>query len=455
MRRYLVLLLVLTVFSPVLTRAEGHWTPGNGPDSTLNLIDKAAIASKLVTVRDKMLLKDYRGALQLCREILTDDRNNATAHYRMAEGFYELHEYTAGMESLNKALASDPKVNKEADYLMAKLHLRLNNLKEAQEALNRYKATITEKQYKDNEVNLFEGYVLTATELMQKPVAVKVTEMGENINSPHDDYAPIMSPDGKIFYFVSRRPSQNNSNLTPDFKYFEDIYTSTRDESGNWQKGELLEGKINTEEFDNVNFISKDGTTMYITQNILRVTKSADIAIAKQSKSGKWNMGKVIKSKKFPVNTSYFEACPTLPETMDQMIFISERQGGKGSSDLWKVSMNNGAPTAIAVNLATLNTPYNETTPYITGDGLYLFFSSDGPGSMGGTDIFVSKFEGGNWSAPVNLGYPINSTDNDTHFKLSPDGTKAYISSIRKEGTGGMDIYEIDLTGFDWKSLFK
>lgn len=453
MRKYLVLLLILAAFSPA--RAHDVTFVHVRPDSTLNLIDKGIIANKLIMVRDKLLVKDFRGALQLCREILTEDKNNATAHYRMAEGYYELHEYVAGFESLTKALASDNKVNKESEYLKAKLQLKLGNLTEAQEALTRYKGTLNEKQIKEQEVDLVEGYILTAQELMKNPLPVKITEMGENINSHQDDYAPIVSPDGKILYYASRRPSQVNSNLTPDFKYFEDIYFTIRDENGHWQKGELLDGKINTEEFDNMNFISKDGTTMYLTQNITGYTKSADISIAKQSKSGKWNMGKPIKSKKFPVNTSYFEACPTLPETMDQMIFISERQGGKGSSDLWKITMNNNTPASVAVNLGSINTAYNETTPYITPDGLYLFFSSDGPGSMGGTDIFVSKFVNGSWSAPVNMGYPINSTDNDTHFKLSPDGKKAYFASIRKEGTGGIDVYEVDLGSFDYKTVVK
>jgi len=454
MRKYLVLLLILAAFSP--SKASSSMAVMVRPDSTLNLIDKGIIANKLVMVRDKLLLRDYRGALQLCREILTEDKNNATAHYRMAEAYYELHEFPIAFESFNKAIASDAKVSKESEYLKAKLQTKLGNLTEAQEAITRYKGTLNEKQIKDQEVDLVEGYILTATELMKKPVEVKITEMGENVNSHQDDYAPIVSPDGKTLYYVSRRPSQVNSNLTPDFKYFEDIYTTTRDENGHWQKGELLDGKINTEEFDNVNFISKDGSIMYLTQNITGYTKSADIAVAKQSKSGKWNMGKPIKSKKFPVNTSYFDACPTLPETMDQMIFISERQpGGKGSSDLWKVTMTNNSPSAVAVNLGSLNTAYNETTPYITPDGLYLFFSSDGPGSMGGTDIFVSKFVNGSWSAPVNLGYPINSSDNDTHFKLSPDGKKAYFASIRKEGTGGIDIYEIDLGNYNVLELVK
>ncbi|HYG51915.1 MAG TPA: tetratricopeptide repeat protein [Flavobacteriales bacterium] len=425
------------------------------PDSTLNLLDKGLIMNKLIQVKDKIDLRDYRGALQMCREILTEDKNNATAHYRMAECYLEIFEYDLGLDAYSKAIAADPGVNKDADYLFAKLAHRAGKLEQALEAVTRYKATLNEKEIKQYEVDLNEQQIKTAMELVKKPVNAKPVEMGENINSHQDDYSPMLSPDGKTFYLCSRRPSSTGSNLAGDYKYFEDIYTSTVDENGSWQKAEPLDGKVNTDEFDNCNYISKDGTIMYVTYNVDKFTKSSDIAIAKMSKSGKWNLGKPIKSKE--VNTTYFDACPTLPDAMDQMVFISDRLGGSatGTSDLWKITMNNGAAIGVPVNLSSLNTVYNETTPCLTGDGLYMFFSSEGHGSMGGYDIFITKFVEGNWSTPVNLGYPINSVDDDTHFKLSPDGKKGYFSSIRRDGTGARDIYEVDLTSYDVFSLVK
>lgn len=424
------------------------------PDSTLNIIDKTLIANKLVTVKDKILDRDYRVALQLCREILVDDKNNATAHYRMAECYIEIYDYAQGLDAHAKAIAADPKVSKDADLLLARLAHRSGKLDVAKEAIARYKLTLSEKEIKDLEVDLMEQQILTAIELTQKPVNAKVTEMGENINSHQDDYSPLISPDGKTFFLCSRRASSTGSAVClADHKYYEDIYTSVRDESGNWQKAEVLDGKINTDEFDNCNYINNEGNIMYLTYNVHNFTKSSDIAIAKKSKSGTWNLGKPIKSK--AVNTSFFEACPTLPDAMDQMSFITERPGGKGGSDLWKVGMRNGSPLGEPVNLGSLNTAYNETTPCFSPDGLYMFFSSEGHGSMGGYDVFISKFVQGAWSTPINLGYPINSVDDDTHFKISPDGKKAYFSSIRKDGTGARDIYEVDLSSLDLYGLVK
>lgn len=419
------------------------------PDSTLNLIDKGIIANKLIQVRDKYIAGDYRGALQLSREVLTEDKDNATAHYRMAECYLKINEYGLGMVSLEKALASNPKINKESDYLMAMLAHRLGQLDKAKEALARLKPTLTEKELIDMEIDLMEQQIQTAIEKMKNPVNVTIKEMGENINGHQDDYSPLLSPDGKVFYFVSRRPSSTGSNVAGDYKYYEDIYTSVVDESGNWQKAEKLDAKVNTDEFDNLNYISKDGNIMYLTYNIEGFTKSSDLAVAKMSRSGKWNMGKLLKK----ANSTYFDACPTLPDAMDQMYFVSERPGGKGSSDMWKVTMSNGNVVGVPVNVSSLNTPYNETTPYISADGMTMFFSSEGHGSMGGYDIFMSRFQEGSWSTPINLGYPINTVDDETHFKISADGKKAYFSSIRKDGSGGRDIYELDLSNFDLKSL--
>jgi tetratricopeptide (TPR) repeat protein len=424
------------------------------PDSSLNIIQKGLIANKLLLVKDNIIKSNYRNALSLCREILVDDKDNAMAHYRMAECYLKIFEYETGLLSHAKALASDPKVSKESDLLLAYLSHRAGKLELAKEAILRYKATLNEKEIVDQEVDLTEMQISTAVELMKNPVNAKVVEMGENINSHQDDYSPLISPDGKTFYLCSRRPSSTGSEVNQfDFKYFEDIYTSTRDESGNWQKAEVLDGKINTDEFDNCNYLNKEGDIMYLTYNVTNFTKSSDIAIAKMSKSGKWNLGKPIKSKL--VNTTFFEACPTLPDAMDQMVFITERPGGSGGSDLWKVGMRSGTPIGKPVNLSSLNTKYNETTPCFSGDGLFMFFSSEGHGSMGGYDIFISKFVQGTWSTPVNLGYPINSVDDDTHFKISPDGKKAYFSSIRKDGSGARDIYEVDLSNLDLYGLIK
>lgn len=425
------------------------------PDSSLNVIQKGVIANKLILVKDKMYTLDYRGALQLCREILVDDKDNATAHYRMAECYFLIFDYKDGLESHAKAMASDPKVSKESDFLLARLSHKSGKLDVAKEAITRYKATLNEKEIKEQEVDLIETQILTAIELMKTPVNAKVNEMGENVNSNQDDYSPLISPDGKTLYLCSRRASSTGSEIAGDFKYFEDIYTSTRDENGNWQKAEVLDGKINTDEYDNCNYLNKEGNVMYLTYNVHNFTKggSSDIAISKLSKAGKWNIGKLIKSK--TLNTTFFEACPTLPDAMDQMVFITDRPGGSGGSDLWKTGMNNGTPQGIPVNITSLNTPYNETTPYLSADGLYMFFSSEGHGSMGGYDIFVTKFVQGTWSVPVNLGYPINSVDDDTHFKISPDGKKAYFSSIRRDGSGGRDIYEVDLSSLDLFGLIK
>jgi hypothetical protein len=152
------------------------------------------------------------------------------------------------------------------------------------------------------------------------------------------------------------------------------------------------------------------------------------------------------------INTLYFEISPSCTADGNTMYFVSERAGGEGKSDIWvtrKISRNGwGKPKNLG---PIINTPYNETTVFITPDEKYLFFSSTGHAGMGGYDIYYSKNVEGAWSDPKNIGFPINTVSDETHFQYYPSLGKAYYSKISQEGDGGQgmrDIFEIDLADF-------
>jgi Tol biopolymer transport system component len=131
------------------------------------------------------------------------------------------------------------------------------------------------------------------------------------------------------------------------------------------------------------------------------------------------------------------------------MYFVSDRKGEKSSTDIYAVQKN-GKSWGVAKPLPfNVNTAGRETTPYITPDGKYLFFSSDGHTGFGGLDVFVSENLGDSWSDPVNLGTTINTVNNDSHFVYSSDKKKGYISGIQIEGSkASLDIFELDLSNF-------
>lgn len=423
----------------------------SNPDSSKNIIEKTIILKKMTDAKNLQYAGDYKGALSAYREVITQDKNHAAAHYRAAECYYELLNYNACLEYLNKSLELDPKVNAESDYLMGKVCHRLLKLDEAITAFEKFKTANSTNTTKlaDYMVDEYIEQCKRAKQLMANPLKVKVTNM-EFLNSRNYDYAAFETSDAKILYFGSRRPQSTGGIVsTADSKYFEDIYFCSRNEDGTWSEPRQVEGKLNTDEHDLVSFISADGSTMYITQNISRYTKSSDIAFAKLSKStDKWAMAKLLPKGSKAINTSFFDGCPTLTADEKTMYFVSERGGEKHGADIYKSNKLGSNKWSEPVPVNELNTPMQETTPFIYKD-IYLFFSSEGHGSMGGYDIFYSKFEAGTWSAPKNLGYPVNSVNHDIYFRLSADGKRGYLSSIRADGKGEFDIYEIDFSEMD------
>ena len=212
--------------------------------------------------------------------------------------------------------------------------------------------------------------------------------------------------------------------------------------------------RINSDGFDSFSHLSTDGLSALMTINTSllisdKATNSSDIFELSFSNKGKWSTPKRIKNK--TINTSFFEGSPTMTGDGNTLYFVSDRKGLKKSTDIY-VSKKVDKVWGDAVPLSdTINSTGTETTPYITPDGRYLFFSSDGHLGMGGLDVFVSENLGDSWSKPINLGIKINSVNNDTHFKYYPELKKAVLSGFEIVGQkSSIDMYEIDMTGFEY-----
>jgi len=171
-----------------------------------------------------------------------------------------------------------------------------------------------------------------------------------------------------------------------------------------------------------------------------------DIYYSKLSSSGKWgtpvSMGK-------PINTTFFEGGACISPDGSSIYFVSERPGGFGHADIYVSKRINHSEWGEPVNLGPdVNTTEDEGGIFLAPDGKTLFLSSNGYNSMGGYDIFKTVNENGKWSKPVNLGYPINTIDNDMSLTLSVDAQTGYFSSDRKGGKGDLDIYKVDLSNY-------
>jgi len=297
------------------------------------------------------------------------------------------------------------------------------------------------KHYLYPDADLGVKQVNHARELVANPVEFNIQNMGSVINSQYPDYSPVISIDENALFYTSRRLRNDSSNLNVIDRnsglYFDDIYVSYRDRQGNWQEPELL--NINTSEHSATMNVSPNGQVLYVYKN------DDGGSIYESTLVGETWTEPVKMSDK--INSSAWETHLAITSDGNTIYFISNRKGGEGGRDIWRVKKLPDGEWSDALNMGpVLNTPYEEDAVFISPDENTLYFSSQGHNSMGGFDVFYSvKDDEGNWSPPRNIGYPINTVDDDVFFVTSADGKRAYFSSFREEGFGEKDIYVIDL----------
>lgn len=432
----------------------GSWAQ---PDTTLNLIEKGKVKYRLEEAKVKLINYDYRGALKGFREVLQADKENAVATYHISECYYLLKRFKLSKKYIDKVKEEDLKksLRKNFHLMKGKIYHRNEELDKALEYLEAFKTSARKRQILDSEVDNFIQQCQNAKAAMKVPLDVAIENVGTSINTANPEYAPSVTADGKTMIFTSRRADTKGGgvDLQGDHKYFEDIYISYWDEEEeDWTEAESIPGSLNTEYHDACLSITPDGKYIYIYRNIMNVTGSGDIYISKKSKSGKWGTPKAVADKSVKINTSYMEtsACQNADGT--ELYFLSERPGGgaKGMLDIYSIKKMGRDGWGDPVNLSAINTKFDESFVSVHESGNYLFFASDGPKSLGGKDIFVSKKkEDGTWGEPQNLGYPINTVKDEGNFTITSDGKTAYIAAFYKGSKGERDIFKIDLSKLD------
>ena len=422
----------------------------NAVSAQKNVIEKSEDQIKLFNAQQLFYAGSFQAALNVYTDVLKSRPNDANIIFHIAECFFGIAQYPQALDNAKKAKSIDPKANDNISLLLGKLYFMDGKLDEALEEFNAFKTIVAgTKKEKESDVNVFISQVTKAKELMAKPVNVKIENVGDVINSEYDDKNPSITADGRTLIYTSRRPGRSSAlDVEGDKKYFEDVYISRWDSiKKKWMDAELLPGSINTEGHDACTSISPDGKTIFIYKNDTEgESRGGDIYYSKISSSGKWGAPKSMGS---PINTTYFEGGACISPDGNSLYFVSERPTGFGHADIYMAKRKSATEWETPVNLGPdVNSSEDEGGIFLAPDGKTLFFSSNGYNSMGGYDIFKTVNENGKWSKPVNLGYPINTLDNDMSLTLSVDAQTGYFSSDRKGGLGDLDIYRVDLTNY-------
>ncbi len=417
-------------------------------DNKQNVFDKGSDAAKMILAEQKFYALDYVGALAIYKDVLVNKPTDANVIFHVAECHYELKQAKEAREYAEKAKSIDPKANVNNSLLLGKIYQQEDMKDEALAEYTAFKAGAGSKSIQESDVDMYILQVNTAKELMAAPIDVKVENMGDVINSEFEDKGPMVSADGKTLIFTSQRPGKSSAVNPDDGMYFEDIYISRWDTLKKmWGDAELIPGSLNTEGQDAATSISPDGKQIFLFKNDIEAeSRGGDVYVSRLSSSGKWGAPKSMGK---PINTTYAELGACISPDGKTLYFVSERQGGIGNADIWMVKRKTRTEWEKPVNLGeAVNTKEDDAGIFLAPDGKTLFFTSKGHNSMGGYDIFKTINEGGKWSTPVNMGYPINTIYNDFCFSLSVDAKTGYIASNRKGGLGGRDVYKVDLSNY-------
>jgi len=260
----------------------------------------------------------------------------------------------------------------------------------------------------------------------------KPLNLGDSVNSVHLEYFPSITVDGAKLVFTRR--VQNDE----DFYYSENM-------NGRWSAAKPLEGKINTNLNEGAQAISQDGDWLVFTGcNYPEGMGSCDLYISYRRKNGGWTEPENLGSR---INSESWESSPSLSPDKKDLYFSSNRPGGYGGKDIWVSRRLSSGGWSAPENLGpTVNSSGDEGCPYMHADNQTLYFNSNGHQGYGMTDLFLSKkINDSSWAAPVNLGYPINTIDDEGSLVVASDGFTSYYASDRGDTRGGLDLYQFNL----------
>jgi outer membrane protein OmpA-like peptidoglycan-associated protein/tetratricopeptide (TPR) repeat protein len=398
----------------------------------------------------------YMTALEYFLKAQAFNPNCAELNYKIGKCYLGSIQKTNAIEFLERSIELDPMVGatgkdiSDVQYLLGQAYHSNLDFDKAIDALHAYRRLLTPAQVAEL------GPVLdkrianceVGKELVKKPVRVFIDNLGEVVNSRYREYSPLITADESTLFFTSRRPNTTGGKRDPnDLIYYEDIYISEKDVNGNWLPPQNPPKPLNGKKHDATVGLSPDGQTLLVYKG----SNGGDIYESKL-KGDKWT--KPVRLPK-TINTPHHESSATFSPDGRTLYFVSDRPDGYGGGDIWMSKKDKKGKWGPAVNLGpSINSRESEEGVFMHPNGKTLYFSSRGHSSMGGYDIFKSTIEKGIWSTPENLGYPINTADDDVFFSISASGIHGYYSSVKPGGFGDQDLYMITFLG-DEKPLIN
>jgi len=409
--------------------------------------DKEGLKTALKNIKEgdklyKSEYKKYEDAKDFYLDAYYFNKMNAALNFKLGACYFFLKDIENSIEFLNQAKAIDPKVDLKLNYFLGISYQRNYNFDTAIMVFDEFRRSLNPDQLAEYEESIQKHIkeCKTGKELVANPVRVFIDALPKEINTKNVEYGPVVNADESVLFFTSRRKENVGGEIDPAIDdYFEDIYIAYKDSNDQWMQAENPGKPLNTSNHDAVAGISADGQQLYI----YRGESGGDIYMSKLD-GEKWTKPEKLNKN---INSSAHESSAAFSSDYLSIYFVSDREGGYGKHDIYMSKRDEKGRWDVPKNLgAKVNTPYQEAAVFAHPDGKTFYFSSKGHNTMGGYDIFTTVYENGEWSEPVNLGYPINTTGDDIFLSINASGDHAYYASTQNQFNKS-DIFMITFLG--------
>lgn len=408
-----------------------------------NAQPRSAKAYEPADAREHYKHNNFQMALKVYKELLKTDPQNEEYNLRLGICYLRTDINKPAAIPYLETATKLPKVDDEAWFYLGQAYHYAHRFDEAIKAYNKYKELVPKEAAKaDRQIEMCNN----GKQLVKFPINVTFNNLGKEINSEFPDYYPVVSGDESVLLFTSRKTGNIGNQVEVDGYYSSDIYISVV-KDGAWQKAKNLGPPVNTRLDEQAVSISNDGKKMIV--YIDHIDSLGNLYVSEKRGN---SFGRLLKLNN-NVNEG-LETAGSITTEEDLIFFASERSGGFGGRDIYMSRKLPNGQWALPMNLGpTINTPYNEDFPRLAEDGVTLYFSSEGHSSMGNYDVFKSIWdkENNTWSIPKNLGYPLNTADDDRQIYITNDQRAAYVSRAREGGFGNQDIYRVSFSDAEAK----
>ena len=444
----IIIILFFSLFTVHYSPVTGHWSLVAGHKLQGQSHPSLSTASKkakkfYLQAREHYNLREYSQAYALLEKALEADPSFAEAYAMLGDMAAEQRNIEEAIINYDRAVQLLPDLDYNLYVILGNLKLLLGQYAEAKQDYEKY---ISYNKGPSNRRWQTEENILKCNfgmEMMASPVPFDPKNLGDSINTIHDEYINAISSDKQTLYFTRRLPTSAIVAKGPD-AVEEDFYLSYNSSDTAWFHAFNLGPPINTRGNEGAISISPDGQLLFF------AACQRDDGYGSCDIYWSWKMGdrwSIPRNLGSVVNSATWDSQPSFSSDGRTLYFASKRSGGKGSSDIWKTELLPNGDWSLPVNLGDpVNTAGVEQNPFIHPDDQTLYFASKGHQGMGGLDLFYTrKSLDGSWGEPVNLGYPINTYADEITLVVNSTGDIAYISSDKFGGKGRQDIYSFPL----------